>query len=281
MQQQILVTLNGSHLSEAILPHALALADATHSGITLLRTVTLPRNFSTGLAEIVPPENWYDEEQAWTRTYLNNIAGSIRKHGVEAQVVMLDGDPATNIVSYASHQPNVRLIAMASHGRERVGRWLLGSVATQVIHEMPKPVVLMHPSSNEHAPSGVLPAYHNIIVPFDGSTRSESVLEFAQPLIRAFGATITLVQVEPASSERSHLEEGQTSIEHEAQQLREAGLTVQMQAPTDDPSELIRQLSRQQRDVLLMVAQREKLEELVMKFIHQIGVPVVVVPVKK
>ena len=281
MQQQILVTLNGSQLSEAILPHALALADATHSGITLLRTVTLPRNFSTGIAEIVLPENWYDEEQASTRTYLNNIAGYIREHGVEAQVVMLDGDPATNIVSYASHQPNVLLIAMASHGRERVQRWLLGSVATQVIHEMPKPVVLMHPTSHENALSGVIPAYHNIIIPFDGSTRSGPVLEFAEPLIRAFDTTITLVQVEPASSERSHLEEGQTSIEDEAQQLREAGLTVQIQAPTGDPSELIRQLSRQQRDVLLLMAQREKLEELVMKFIHQIGVPVLVVPVKK
>src|SRR5579863_8831357 len=193
MQQQIVVTLNGSKLGEAILPHALALARATSSTITLLRTITPPRGFSAGPVDLMIPQDWYDDEKTWTQNYLNGIAGYIRGQGVEARIVMLDGDPATNILSYTSQVPDVLLIAMASHGREGVERWLLGSVATQVIHATSKPVMVMHPTSQEGVQSTTIPFYRNIIIPLNGSQHDEYVLEFAQPLIRTFDATVTLV----------------------------------------------------------------------------------------
>ena len=277
MQQQILVTLNGSKLGEAILPHALALARATQSGITLLRTLTPPRNVGIGLTDMVLPQDWFDEEREWTSTYLNGIAGYIWEQGVEARAVMLDGDPAMNILSYAS-QPNVLLIAMASHGREGMGRWLLGSISTQVIQAMPKPVIVMHPTSKEIVPSTIIPSYHNIIIPLDGSTRSEHLLEFALPLIRTFGAAVTLAQITPKSTGQLQTGDGNEYIQHKAQQLRAAGLTVKTQISTGDPSELLRQLSMQESDVLVMAAQREKIEGLVMKFIRHVSVPVLLVP---
>lgn len=278
MQQQIVVTLNGSKLGEAILPHALALARATSSSITLLRTITPPRGFSTGIADLMIPQNWYDEEEAWTRNYLNGIVGYIQSQGVEARRVMLDGDPAANILSYTSQTPDVLLIAMASYGREGVERWLLGSIATQVIQATSKPVMVMYPTSNESIQATVIPSYRNIILPLSGSQHDEYVLEFAQPLIRTFGATITLVQTAPTTTSQLQIGQGNEYIQHRAQLLREAGLTVQTQIPTGDPAELIRQLSMQQRDVLVIAARREKIEGLVMKFIHRVGVPVLLVP---
>jgi nucleotide-binding universal stress UspA family protein len=279
MRQQILVTLNGTKLGEAILPHALALARATHCGITLLRTITPPRSISAGLTTMVLPEDWYEQEEAWTSTYLNGLAGYIWEQEVGARVVMLDGDPATNILSYAS-QPEVLLIAMASHGREGMGRWFLGSISTQVIQAMPKPVIVMHPTSQEMVPSTVIPSYRNIIIHLDGTMRGERVLAFARPLIRTFNATVTLVQVEPTSTGQLQIGEGNAYIQRKAQQMRAAGVTTHTQIPTGDPSELVRKLSMQQRDVLVMAAQREKIEGLVMKFIHHVSAPVLVIPAR-
>jgi nucleotide-binding universal stress UspA family protein len=227
------------------------------------------------------PEDWYVQEEAWTRTYLNKIAWYIREQGVKANVVMLDGDPATNIISYASQQPDVLLIAMASHGRETVGRWLLGSAATQVIDAMPKPVLVMHPSSPETASSKTIAAYHNIIVPLDGSPRGDCVLAFSQPLIQAFGASVTLFQVTPTSTGSLKIGDRSEYIQHKARQLRDAGLAVRTEIPSGDPSELLRRLSTRQRDVLIIVAHREKIAGLVMKFIHHVDVPVLLVSGKK
>jgi nucleotide-binding universal stress UspA family protein len=56
-----------------------------------------------------------------------------------------NGDPANVVVDYAGEN-NIGLIAMSTHGRSGVARWVLGSVADKVLHESETPLWLVRSS---------------------------------------------------------------------------------------------------------------------------------------
>jgi nucleotide-binding universal stress UspA family protein len=53
-------------------------------------------------------------------------------------------DAAAEIVDYAEVN-DVDLIAMSTHGRTGVGRWVFGSVASRVLRGTTKPILLVRP----------------------------------------------------------------------------------------------------------------------------------------
>ncbi len=275
---QIVVSLNGSKLAEAVIPQAVALARATHSTITLLQVITLPNPFITSNTTL--PENWYSEKTAMGRDYLNAVAKGIQAIGVEANIVTVDGSPTSGILTYVEQHPDVSLIAMASHGRDGIGRWFLGSVTTDVIQELAKPLLLIHPDNNETLQDRDIPTYHTIIVPLNESIPNDHVFDYAKPLAKTFGATFTLVYATQSSDEQLHAGQASHFLEHKAQQLRSEGFTVQIEAPSANPIiDLIQHLSETQRgDMLVIAPHRKKIEDVVMNFIHNVGVPVLLLP---
>jgi nucleotide-binding universal stress UspA family protein len=56
-----------------------------------------------------------------------------------------EGDAADQIIE-AARQTGHSLIAMSTHGRSGVGRWVLGSVADRVIRQSGDPVFVIRPS---------------------------------------------------------------------------------------------------------------------------------------
>jgi nucleotide-binding universal stress UspA family protein len=58
---------------------------------------------------------------------------------------MIEGDAANEIVELAAGSPQ-SLIAMSTHGRSGVGRWMLGSVAEKVVQHSRAPVLLIRVS---------------------------------------------------------------------------------------------------------------------------------------
>lgn len=66
--------------------------------------------------------------------------------GVHAAVRELKGDPAAQILEAAAEfQPDV--IVMGSHGRGPIGRLLLGSVSTKVVHDWAGAVLIIRPNA--------------------------------------------------------------------------------------------------------------------------------------
>jgi nucleotide-binding universal stress UspA family protein len=45
-----------------------------------------------------------------------------------------------------SNETHADMIAMSTHGRTGVSRWLMGSVADKIIHHAHIPVMLIHPN---------------------------------------------------------------------------------------------------------------------------------------
>lgn len=145
MQQQILVPLDGSALAESILPYAGALARATASTLKLLQVKPPPLVDMevNGMTSIL--ENWQKQALDAAHTYLAGVAARLQSAGLVVQAEVLEGDPATCIVSSAEQDPNLLLIVMATHGRGEMRRWIFGSVTSKVLHTCPKPLLLRRP----------------------------------------------------------------------------------------------------------------------------------------
>jgi nucleotide-binding universal stress UspA family protein len=61
----------------------------------------------------------------------------------------MNGDPAARIVDQAKHE-KADLIAMSTHGRSGLARWVLGSVADKILHESRIPLWLVRPKRIIH-----------------------------------------------------------------------------------------------------------------------------------
>lgn len=92
------------------------------------------------------------------------------------------------IVEYAETN-DVDLIAMGTHGRSGLSRFLLGSVAEQTLRESTVPVVTVHEDTD------VRRAFDRILLPTDGSTSSVAAVDHAVELASMVDARIHAVHV--------------------------------------------------------------------------------------
>jgi len=81
-------------------------------------------------------------EQAtkWGRKQLGGLAKKAVTAGVRAQTLLLNGDPAQQIVR-AAKSKRMDLIVAGTHGRKGFSKFFLGSVAERVLTSAPCPVV--------------------------------------------------------------------------------------------------------------------------------------------
>jgi nucleotide-binding universal stress UspA family protein len=140
----ILVPLDGSRLGESVLKHALELADAGVTRITLLRVVE-PAHVGPEFAINVQSDAVIEERVEAAHEYLKELAAELSTEGqtVETDVVVA-ATAATAILNYATDN-GADIICMATHGRTGVKRLLLGSVADKVMRGASVPILLYRP----------------------------------------------------------------------------------------------------------------------------------------
>ena len=183
MLKKILIPLDGSELSESVLPCALGLARRHHCETILLQVVPHLAELAPGLAPELVPE-LQRKTLSRAQNYLEDRASQFAPLAV-SEIVRL-GSPREEIPALAArHQCG--LIVMASHGRDGVEHWLLGSVAEGVLRQAPCPVLLVRP------PVQTVSSFQHILVPTDGSEASLAILS-ALPGFLAEGARVTLLQ---------------------------------------------------------------------------------------
>jgi nucleotide-binding universal stress UspA family protein len=144
----IFVPLDGSGLAEKVLPHVAALAKKLRAEVHLLRVYSLPANAYVVADGVITQgaQQYREELQKSAAMYLEGKCQTLRAGGLENVVTTtIMGDPALEIIDIARKSRN-NLIAMSTHGRSGVGRWLLGSVAEKVVQYSGDPVLLVRPS---------------------------------------------------------------------------------------------------------------------------------------
>jgi nucleotide-binding universal stress UspA family protein len=133
MYTRILIPLDGSSLAEQVLPCGRFLAKALRIPVQLLRVIdgneiALTSKVSQGLRL----EKLLLQSRLRSRTYLEAVARSVAAAQVSCSVDA--GNPAEVINENASADKNT-LIVTATHGGSGIRRWLLGSVAHQLLQE--------------------------------------------------------------------------------------------------------------------------------------------------
>jgi nucleotide-binding universal stress UspA family protein len=189
MIRSILVPLDGSEFSEQALPLAVELAQRLNAALHMVKVHTL----------VIAGDNLVHytaldlEPASEIANYLERISGKVQSQLKSRPVTrVLEGAVSEALELYAN-ETRCDLIVMTTHGRGGLSRAWLGSVADELIRHVSAPVLLLRPSED----SGKRPApaaLHRILIALKGTALSESILEPALEMARAFNAPVTLVR---------------------------------------------------------------------------------------
>jgi len=216
MVQKILTALDGSKTSESILPYLETLLASQDADITLVQAV--------------PPGSLDGSKEA--TAYLNRLAGALRNRGAVVDTQVLTGAPAPAIVDMAV-RGGFSLILMCSRGKNGIQRLLMGSVAEEVLHRSPIPVLIVHPLAK---PEGKM-RIKRIVVPLDGSHRSGSILPHVAPLAKATGAKLLFMTiVEPRAKSDYPVEVVARNLFREQKRLQQQGIQTELAIRYGDPT---------------------------------------------
>lgn len=154
MFQHLLVTLDGSQIAEQALAPALALADKFGSRLTLLRVAVTPQmqlaEWTLGLPDSA---DLYKQLSHAARmeasAYLEGWCDSLRAKGYEVNPQVVEGHRVAHAIVDASDDLGTDVIVMCTHGRSGLQRWVLGSVAENVMRHAGVPVMLIRATAVE------------------------------------------------------------------------------------------------------------------------------------
>ncbi len=129
-----------------------------------------------------------ERDEELVRQYLSEQVEELRAAGASAKMAFTRGEAAEGILSIAERE-GADLVAIGTHGRSGVTRWLFGSVASRVLESSPIPVLFLHPRTGEDkgAPG---PVIKKILVPVDGSEVAASVIPAIEGFARTMGASL-------------------------------------------------------------------------------------------
>jgi nucleotide-binding universal stress UspA family protein len=191
MYEKILVPLDGSKTAENVLPYARCFARNLQIPVELLAVVDvaeMARNISA--AEGLFLDTLIEDETRKYDDYLKGIAKNFPEGGVQHRIGK--GKAAEVIVETAAKEKTT-LIAMATHGRSGLDRWLVGSVAEKVLHAAANPLLLVR--AKEENPPWNMAAPKSIVVPLDGSELAESVLPAVEEVAKSLDLEVILLRV--------------------------------------------------------------------------------------
>jgi len=192
MFETILVPLDGSRRSQAVLRSVTFLAKGLGSRVTLLHVLESVVEGADAEIEAEAVKQMENARPA-ALSYLQEMAANLRQEGVTVHTLVMAGKAHETIVNYAA-EGGFGLVAMATHGRGGIARAVLGSVATRVLQACPCPLLLVRPRPQHGfwlAPRRI----SQLLLPLDGSDQAEVVLPYAEELVRRLALPVMLIQV--------------------------------------------------------------------------------------
>ena len=191
MPRNILVPLDGSALAKRAVPWAARLArDATGNLLLVYARPPIEGNARHPEAALI---GRVEGHQAWRRAYrqLHAISQQLLDTGLTAQIALQRGRAAEVILEVAQRR-DVDLIAMSSHGDGGADRWLLGSVADEVLRHAMVPLLIVTARSDWEP---VIDRPLRVLVALDGSCLAEQALRVVEDWSSAVHVQPVLLRV--------------------------------------------------------------------------------------
>ena len=192
MYAKILVPLDGSKTAENVVPLARSFARGLQIPVELLGVVDVAE-----MARHGPPSqasmirNIVDDATQRFDDYLERVAKNFLVG--EVQCTVRKGNAAEAIIEAAGAEKQT-LIALATHGRSGLDRWLLGSVAEKVLRGASNPTLVVRAKKEKNL-AWEMATLKRVIVPLDGSELSERILPHVEALAKHLDLEVTLLGV--------------------------------------------------------------------------------------
>lgn len=144
--RRILLPLDGSRLGEAALPYAEHLGILLNAELVLINVIQpdpVPIPYE-GYMVIPEPKDPEEQRKRYAEEYLGGVAKGLQTRGASVSTVAIAGLAADKITEY-SESNRIDLVAMSTHGRSGIGRWVFGSVTDKVLHAGEVPTLVVRP----------------------------------------------------------------------------------------------------------------------------------------
>jgi nucleotide-binding universal stress UspA family protein len=255
MIRSILVPLDGSAFGEHALPMALSIARRAGATLHVVHVhEMIPPATVAGVAVMDAIDLHLRQDE---QVYLADVARRIADgRPVALTTALLEGEVVPAIKQYAAKN-GIDLIVLSTHGRGAIGRFWLGSVADELVGETDQPVLLIRPGEGK-ADLKTEVDLKTILIPSDGTLRSEEVLGPTLDLARLFHSNLDVVRVikpvlrpgymaegatftglshaldEVGTLQAAQRERAQVYLDEVANELAEEGFPVQTQVVIDE-----------------------------------------------
>lgn len=144
--KSVVVPLDGSELAESVLPAAVELAKNIDAEIVLFRAYNIPYgaySSGDGFYDPVNLDALLTSIKDEATDYLTRKTDELKRMGVaRVSFVAKEGFSADEIIAFARETKD-SMIAMCTHGRSGVKRFVLGSVTETVVRHSGEPVLVM------------------------------------------------------------------------------------------------------------------------------------------
>jgi nucleotide-binding universal stress UspA family protein len=189
MYERLLLPTDGSDVASAAGEAAVALAD----------------RFGADLHVLAVRERDGDAtaDEASCEATANAAVERAAAAGVDATPAVVDGElPVAGLVLEYAADHGVDCVVVGTHGRTGLSRFVLGSVAEEVLRASPVPVVTVHGGTRLDG------SFERVVVPTDGSEAATAGLDHAVGLALATGATLRVVSVVDTTIPRGDVDPG-------------------------------------------------------------------------
>jgi nucleotide-binding universal stress UspA family protein len=175
--------------TEYLLPHAIAQAKASAASLILVHTV-LPHESMPVETGAIP---YYDplRMDRDARLLLDSVSREVRGQGVECSAAVRHGFVPDVIADVVKNSGAGRLI-LGTHGRRGLKKFVLGSVARQLLETVDIPVCTVGPRAHRKTTESLL---GTILHPVSLAGHHQTSAALSIALGRQFGAQVTLLHV--------------------------------------------------------------------------------------
>jgi nucleotide-binding universal stress UspA family protein len=188
--RNILLATDFDPITESALHYSLAIARRYGAKIFLVHVVR-PDVFQFG-----GTDNRSALDDAWrdAQRHMTDLLIGGHLHGVAHQVMVEQGE-VWPVLSRKIAELKIDLLVVGTHGRSRIGKLLLGSVAEEIFRQATCPVMMVGPNATRPAGKGV----ERILFCTGFSAHSLHAGEYALSLAQRQGADLVLLHVSTES----------------------------------------------------------------------------------
>jgi nucleotide-binding universal stress UspA family protein len=190
--RSILVPLDGSIFAEHAIPYAVGLAEQLGATLKLVR-VHLAFGVMHDFRPLYFDDSTVRSMKRRKESYLSQVADRVSDvSSVRVSPSIVTGQDVADSLRHVDLF-NADLVVMATHGRSAVGRFWWGSVVHHMLRQIDLPVILIRGDNTAVDYAGN--RTRHIVIPLDGTSVAEQILEPVVNLGATVGAKHTLMQV--------------------------------------------------------------------------------------